>query len=151
MDQFIFWDNNFCIVAHLSNNQIHIFFNKNFHLVPELLHHSLFTSSTWIQWRSLTDWASKKCPSLLGHALGQVTCCLVYFGGLKQNFKTILLKAVFLREGQRQILILQLRFIEKIQKQSIELRPSNGSDQNWCFGLVPLLGSPSKTVAPKKN
>ena len=35
----------------------------------------------------------------MGHALGQVTCCLVYFGGLKQNFKTILLKTVFFGGG----------------------------------------------------
>ena len=48
-----------------------------------------------------------------------------------------------------QILILQLCFMGKIQKQSLELRPST-LDQTWCFGPVPLLRSPSKTVAPKK-
>ena len=51
--------------------------------------------------------------------------------------------------GGIQILILQLYFIGKIQKQSLELRPSTW-DQTWCFGLAPLFRSPSKTVAPKK-
>ena len=43
----------------------------------------------------------------------------------------------------------KLCFMGKIQKQSLELRPST-LDQTWCFGPVPLLRSPSKTVAPKK-
>ena len=70
---------------YLSDEYINIVFEKNLNLFSKLLLYNLFSSSTWIQICSLTDTTSKKCSSPLGHALGKVTCCLVYFGSLKES------------------------------------------------------------------